>query len=663
MSHLNVVLVIADCLRPDLPILGYDRDTTPLLTPFFQHAKGFAQCRSVCGWTLPACASILTGQPPNVHGLVDHNGRFAVPKLGSFLGPDYLRFGIGNNGNLVPDDIDEDYLRRLGAERNSMWKRFGWNLDFDTYRWFHRLDHDSPFLESDRFLEERAGSDRPFFLFLHSNIVHDYGLNRPYYRNVPEWFGGAVPPELESFHDGPGVWVQLRERLGDETLCRVIKARYDCGIRELDRRIAALFRRIDFETTIVVLVGDHGEGFRPELGRVHHCGRLHDDLLKVPLFLWVPPRFGLSSAIDGRVCSTLDIVPTVLELLGKPSEGLPGRSLVSPVPLGHRPLASLDRGYAYWPGTLERMDYTHTRIAIDGEVMWPLKRIRMACDGQSVEQLFHLHSDPGEESDLLALPPPANLPSLSVVVVVNDWAEFDQHMSRSPLRTGQRHEWILFDNTENRLSGDLCNLYCRGLEQARGDLVIFAHQDVFFPPGWEQDFANAVDELARTDPDWGVIGSVGIAAMATIMSDSCLVGHWCDPRGYRFNGPLPAPVQSLDEQWLCIRRNSGVTFDENLPGLHCYGVDICMQARARGLQCYAIDSFVWHKYLLADGTHPLAPHASSKIARRATQAFRDEVQPSYDYVAKKWRDRYPFFSTSMSWVNPATTMGNGAAAS
>jgi hypothetical protein len=309
------------------------------------------------------------------------------------------------------------------------------------------------------------------------------------------------------------------------------------------------------------------------------------------------------------------------------------------------------------------MDYTHTRIAIDGEVMWPLKRIRMACDGQSVEQLFHLHSDPGEERDLLALPPPANLPSLSVVVVVNDWAEFDQHASRSPLRTGQRHEWILFDNTENRLSGDLCNLYCRGLAKARGDLVIFAHQDVFFPPGWEQDFAKALDDLARTDPDWGVIGSVGIAAMATVMSDSCLVGHWCDPAGYRFNGPLPAPVQSLDEQWLCIRRNSGVTFDENLPGLHCYGVDICMQARARGLQCYAIDAFVWHKYLLADGTHPLAPHASSKIARRATKAFRDEVQPSYDYVAKKWRDRYPFFSTSMSWVNPAATMGHGAAAS
>lgn len=658
MSHLNVVLVIADCLRPDLPILGYHRDTTPFLTPYFQSATGFSQCRSVCGWTLPACASILTGQPPDVHGLIDHDGRFAVPKLGHFLSPDYVRFGIGNNGNLVPDDIDEDYLRQLGAERNSMWKRFGWNIDFDTYHWFHRLDHDSPFDDATQFLATREGTDHPYFLFLHTNIVHDYSLDRPYYRSVPEWFGGDAPPELESFHDGPAVWVQLRERLGDETLCRVIRARYDCGIRELDRRVAELFRWIDFDTTIVVFVGDHGEGFRPDLGRVHHCGRLHDDLLRVPLFLWVPPHFDLPATMDPRICSTLDIVPTVLELVGRPTEGLPGRSLLAPVPLGHRSLPSLDRGYAYWPGSLARMDYTHTRIAIDGEVLWPLKRIRTGCDDQSVEEFFHLVNDPGEERDLLSLPPPKNLPSLSVVVVVNDWAEFEHHVSRSPLRTGKRHEWILFDNTDNRLSGDLCRLYCRGLEQAGGDLVIFAHQDVFFPPGWEHDLAAALDELARTDPNWGVIGSVGIAATTTVMSDRCFVGHWCDPAGYRFKGSLPAPVQSLDEQWLGIRRNSGVTFDEKLPGLHCYGVDICMAARARGHSCYAVNAFVWHKYLLPDGTHPMAPHESGKIARRTTRAFWDEVQPSYDYIAKKWSDRYPFFSTSMSWGDPAKIMGS-----
>ncbi len=379
----------------------------------------------------------------------------------------------------------------------------------------------------------------------------------------------------------------------------------------------------------------------------------------MPLFLWAPPRFGLPPEIDARICSVLDIVPTLLELLELPRDRLPGRSLLAPAPLGHRPLAAIDRGYAYWPGSLDRMDYATTRIAIDAEVVWPLKRIRMACDDRVVEELFNLENDPGEERELLSLPPPTNLPSLSIVVAVNDWAELEQHLSGSPLRTGNRHQWLLFDNTGNRLSGDLCRIYARGLEQAEGDLVIFAHQDVFFPPGWEQDFSRALEEVAAIDPEWGVIGSVGIAVGSPQSHVQHFVGHWCDPAGHRRVGVLPAKVQSLDEQWLCIRRNSGVTFDEHMPGLHCYGVDVCMTARARGLQCYAVDAFVWHKYRLSDGTPRLAPHESVKITRRATHAFCDEVQPSYEYVAKKWGDRYPFLSTSMSWVDPGDTVYRG----
>jgi arylsulfatase A-like enzyme len=659
MSRLNVILIIADCLRPDLPILGYPRDTTPLLGPHLARGRGYSGCRSTCGWTLPACASIVTGRPPTEHGLVDHDGRFAVPKLGHFLGADYLRLGIGNNGNLVPDDIDEDYLRRLGAERNSRWKRFGWNLDFDEYRWFHRLDHDGPFIEAERFLRERSGEPTPFLLMLHTNVVHDYGLDRPYYRAVGQWFAGELPAELESFRDGPGVWRELRARFGDDYLAHQIKARYDCGVVELDRRLAALFDLIDFGRTLVVLVGDHGEGFRPGLGRVHHCGRLHDDLLRVPLFLWAPAACGVAAEVDDRICSTLDIVPTVLELLGLPAESLPGRSLLAPVALGHRPLNPLDRGYAYLPGSLERLDYASHRIRIDADLTWPLKRITLSCDGAETEEWFNLATDPGEELELLGLPPPAGLPALSIVVAVNDWAELDQHLARSPLRTGGRHQWILLDNTGNRLSGDLCRVYARGLEQADSDLVIFAHQDVFFPPGWEQDFARALAGLAAVDPEWGVIGSVGVELDPTNSGVRQLAGHWCDPAGHHRLGLLPAKVQSLDEQWLGIRRASGLAFDEALPGLHCYGMDLCLTARSRGLGCYAIDAFAWHKYLRADGTRPLAPQDSEKIMRRMSREFLAEVQPSYGYVARKWRDWYPFASTSMTWTDPDDAVYRG----
>lgn len=658
MNPPNIVLVVADCLRPDLPVLGYPRDTTPRLDSFLRGARGFTRCWSVCGWTLPACASIVTGQPPSVHGLTDHDGSFAHPKLGHWLPPDYLRQGIGNNGNLVPDDIDEAYLKRLGAERNGKWRRFGWNDGFDRYDWFHRLDHDGPFARAEAFLREQAGADRPHFLFLHTNLAHDYSLDRPYYRSVPEWFDGELPPQLHGFADGPGAWRALRETFDDAYLAHQIKARYDCGVLELDRRLAALFQHIDFERTIVVLASDHGEGFRPDLARVHHCGRLHEDLLRVPLFLWAPQRFGLRVGLDPRVCSTLDIVPTLLQVLGLDPGGLPGHALLEPPKAQHRPLQCEDRAYAYWPGELQRRSYETCRIGIDAELTWPLKTVRLRMDEREIAHCYNLANDPEETRDLLALPP-ARLPSLSIVVVVNDWAEFRQHADASPLYRGGRHQWILLDNCGNRLAQDICRLYAQGAVQAEGELLVFAHQDVLFPPGWEQDLESALAQLASLDPHWGVIGSVGIALDPLDPAGRRFVGHWCDPGGHRRQGPFPARVQSLDEQWLCIRRASGLRFDEALPGFHCYGVDLCMQAQAMGLSCYAIDAFVWHKFRGPDGRLPLAPRESDKIMRRATAEFVSDAQRGYQYVGRKWSSRMPFHSTSMSWTDPQDLVYRG----
>jgi hypothetical protein len=53
-------------------------------------------------------------------------------------------------------------------------------------------------------------------------------------------------------------------------------------------------------------------------------------------------------------------------------------------------------------------------------------------------------------------------------------------------------------------------------------------------------------------------------------------------------------VVSLDEVILIFRKSSGLVFDENLPGWHLYGADICMAARHAGKKCYAISAFCIH---------------------------------------------------------------------
>jgi hypothetical protein len=56
----------------------------------------------------------------------------------------------------------------------------------------------------------------------------------------------------------------------------------------------------------------------------------------------------------------------------------------------------------------------------------------------------------------------------------------------------------------------------------------------------------------------------------------------------------PAPVQTLDEIVLIIRRSSGLRFDERLSHFHFYGADICLSAAERGMRSYVIPAFCIH---------------------------------------------------------------------
>jgi hypothetical protein len=238
---------------------------------------------------------------------------------------------------------------------------------------------------------------------------------------------------------------------------------------------------------------------------------------------------------------------------------------------------------------------------------------------------------------------------ISFVTVVNDFAELKHNLLASPIAGSAFHEWIVIDNTGNRLSDDICKLYCDAQARAAHDLVFFFHQDVYIPGGWERNLFRALAQLEMIDPNWGVLGAVGV--LSSDASGPPMRGHWADPHQSerQFFGPLPCPVGSLDELWLGIRKRRGLSFDPELPGFHCYGIDLCLTAASQGLRCYAIDAFVAHKYRDANGAQITRTLASQKILQRSTPQFAAAVKSSKDYVAKKWRARLPFRSTSMAW--------------
>lgn len=125
--------------------------------------------------------------------------------------------------------------------------------------------------------------------------------------------------------------------------------------------------------------------------------------------------------------------------------------------------------------------------------------------------------------------------------------------------------------------------YNRGLDKTTADILIFAHQDVWFPHGWETLLSRRIAEISALDPNWALIGCFGVGLggihYGPVWSSSLgqIVGRISKD---------PVPVQSFDEMVIILRRSSGLRFDEEMGGWHLYGTDIVTQARTRGMGAY-----------------------------------------------------------------------------
>lgn len=124
-----------------------------------------------------------------------------------------------------------------------------------------------------------------------------------------DYFPGTADP-LPALQ--PGEFAADPRRAGN-------KRRYLAALREADEQIGQL---LDFlrneglaDSTLVVVVGDHGESF-DDHGQFGHGGSLYESAVRVPLFLINPH---LSSQREfGRTMSHVDLAPTITDLLGQP---------------------------------------------------------------------------------------------------------------------------------------------------------------------------------------------------------------------------------------------------------------------------------------------------------------------------------------------------------
>lgn len=265
----NIILVTLDTTRADrLGCYGHPLASTPHLDRFAQEAARFEHAITTVPLTLPAHASILTGQNPPVHG-IRNNGAFVLPPGAQTLAEDLAaqgyttaafvscfvlnaQFGLAQGFGVYDDELVAEERRAHETTRRAIeWLESAPETPF--FLWVHYFDPHSPYEPIEPFASQTRGS--------------------PYDAEV---------------------------------------SAMDAGLGDL---VGALRRLGHYENAHVLILADHGEGLGDHR-EYEHGIFLYDECLRIP-FLWKLPGADGGATIEELV-GTVDIVPTLLDFAGVP---------------------------------------------------------------------------------------------------------------------------------------------------------------------------------------------------------------------------------------------------------------------------------------------------------------------------------------------------------
>lgn len=351
----NVLLLIMDAMRADMPWSGYPRDVVPWLNRFqSEHCVTYTQGYALSSYTAKSVVPMLVGkyasemvrdgmfftrwpdqdnvfvserlQQAGHRTLSGQAHGYFLPMLGNTQGFDDARLIPGTVDLKAVTSVTDDKLMPLAKEMLSDPKNVGQDNGRRFFAYFHFMD--------------------PHHTYIKHSGHPDFG-NKPrdLYDNELHWSDSLMGQLVDWARTQP--WA---------------------------------------ENTAFVIAGDHGEGFG-EHGHYRHAYELWESLVKVPMMFClpgVPPRH-----VEVRR-SQIDLAPTILDLMGVEAKEPPlrGTSLVPEIfgkDQAERPIV-ID---------LPRSDLMDRRRAL---ITGGYKIIAFGDDTRF--ELYHLNEDPWEKREL-----------------------------------------------------------------------------------------------------------------------------------------------------------------------------------------------------------------------------------------------------------------------
>jgi arylsulfatase A-like enzyme len=287
-APLNVVLILVDSMRADMPWAGYGREIAPNLTALEKQSVSYTRGYSTSSYTAKSVAALLAGKYPS-----------SLKRSGYF----FTRYPPSNL-------FFAELLQKAGVHTMSghahMYMKPGNGLDqgFEVWKVVEGITFDNKtdnHVTSQKLtplaieMLDAMPKGKRFFMYVHYMDPHDQYLK---HEEAPKWGNTA-------------------------------RDRYDQEVFYTDLWIGKLLDHMKkqpwWNQTAVIVSADHGEGFG-EHNVFRHAFELWNMLTQVPLFIRLPD-------VEARRIDVprghVDLAPTVLELMGvKAEHDFVGKSLV-----------------------------------------------------------------------------------------------------------------------------------------------------------------------------------------------------------------------------------------------------------------------------------------------------------------------------------------------
>ena len=319
--HLFIYLVDGLAARR-IPAFGHDRATVPNLSEMMERGITYTGVYSVSPWTVPSVASILTSLYPSAHGVQNAGDR--LPASARTLAEVMKENGYATAlfsahplvGALSGLDQGFDWIEEVpgpfgpapprGPGETSV------TLNQRILAWLDRQPASTPTLivalSGD--LLAPFGAPEPEGRHYIGKEEYDLyaGVRRKLLNLRPGNLGLATPADLK------------RLKVDPERFARAASAVYDGAVLHNDRQLRSLKDALEsrgyWNKALFVATSTHGE----EMGERNLFGHgmsLYDTVLRVPLVMSYPAIAPKPSQVR-KTCDTVDLLPTVLSMMGFP---------------------------------------------------------------------------------------------------------------------------------------------------------------------------------------------------------------------------------------------------------------------------------------------------------------------------------------------------------